>query len=115
MEIKIVKRQITKSELKIIAENQFGNLVKAVVDIEKEIMATGGELHADEEAALIAEGSRRENTWGKKLYPDKPGQEFIEYDSMVNIKPAHGNRSRGVESAEIREKIAAVVKKLVHE
>lgn len=115
MDIKIIKDSISKEELKNVAEKQFGNLVKAVVDIEKEIMAIGGELHADEEALLIADGSLRENTWGINLYPEKTGEDFIEFDSMVNLKPARGNRSRGVENAETREKIIAAVKKLVPE
>ncbi len=113
MEIKIVKDAISKEELKQIAENQFGDVVKAVVDIEKEIMAVGGDLHADEEAALLQQGSRQENLWGINLYIDKPENEFIEFDSMINIRPSQNNRSRGVESLDIQRKIRDIVKKLI--
>ena len=114
MGIKIVKDSITREDLKKLAITGFGNLVKAVVDIEKGVMAVGGELHADEEALLIEkEGSNREYTWGINLYPDKEGDEFIEFDSVVNIKPSFGNRSRSVEDKETQNKIREIVRKMV--
>lgn len=113
MEIKIVTNPIKKSELSEIAKNQFGDFVKAAVDIEKVIMAIGAELHADEEALLIEKGSRQENLWGINLYPLKKGEEWLEFNSMINIRPSQGNRSRGVENPEIQEKIRQIVKKLV--
>ncbi len=115
MEIKIVRDAITREELCAIAERQFGDFVKAVVDVGKEIMAIGGELHADGEVLLMEqEGSNREHTWGINLYPDKPDKEWIEFDSIVNIKPSYGNRSRVVEDQAVREKIRIIIKKLVH-
>lgn len=113
MPIKIVKDPISKKELGDIAKNQFGDLVKVVVDVEKEIMAIGGELHADEEALLLQEGSRQEDLWGINLYPDKSEEEWVEFDSMVNIRPSQGNRSRDVESLEIQRKIRDIADKLV--
>jgi len=114
MEIKIIRGSIDKKELLEISKESFGNLVKAVVDIEQGIMAIGGELHADEEVSLTQQcGSKRENTWGINLYPEKSGDEWIEFDSMVNLKPFYGNRVRGIESQEIKEKIKEIVKKLV--
>ncbi len=115
MEIEIVREPISVKKLSEIAENQFGDLVKAVVDIEREIMAIGGELHADGEALLLQEGSRQENLWGINLYVGKTGEEFIEFDSMINIRPSQDNRSRSVESSELRDKIKATVDKLVKE
>ena len=116
MPIQIITKPIKKDELKQIAKEEFGNIVKVVIDIEQEIMAIGGELHADEEVLLIEnENSNREHTWGINLYIEKTGDEFIEFDSMVNLKPALGNNSRGVENTEIREKIANIVKKLILE
>ena len=89
-------------------------MVKAVVDVEQEIMAVGGELHADEEALLAErENSKRENTWGINFYTDKSSEEFIEFDSMVNIKPAFGNRSRNVENLAIQKKIKEISNKLI--
>lgn len=114
MEIKIVKDSIKKDELQKIAENQFGDLVKAVVDIKQGIMAIAGELHADEEVVLMEqEGSKRKDTWGINLYPEKPEEEWIEFDSIINIKPSFNNRSRDIENLEIKEKIKEIVKKLV--
>lgn len=115
-EIHIIKSPISKQELSKIAQERFGDLVKAVVDIEQGIMALGGELHADEEVALMEqEGSRREYTWGINLLPGESEDAFIQFDSMINLKPAFGNRSRGVESEEIKKKIKAVVMKLIEE
>jgi len=112
--MKLVKEPITLDELKEIAKERFGDLIKAVVDIEQEIMIIGGELHADEEVLLTEEhNSKREYTWGINLYPDVLGDDFIEFDSMINLKPSLGNRSRGVENTEIQRKIRAVVGKLI--
>lgn len=111
--IKIIKDSMSKEELKNIAENQFGDLVKAVIDVKKEIIAIGGELHADEEAFLLEQGSEQENLWGINLYPDKSGDDMIEFDSMINIRPSQENKSRGVDSLEIQRKIRNIVNKLV--
>jgi len=114
MEIKIVKGLINKKELIDIAKKQFGDLIKAVVDVEQEIMAIGGELHADEETLLIEqEASKREHSWGINLYPEKTGDEWIEFDSVINLKPSFNNRSRGIDNQEIQEKIRNIIKKLV--
>lgn len=116
MAIKIVKTPIKKAELVEIANEEFGDVVKAVVDMKKGIMAIGGELHADEEVELTdKEDSERENTWGINLYPKKSGDDWIEFDSMINIKPHYGNRSRDVENKEVRNKIKSIVEKLVLE
>jgi Protein of unknown function (DUF5674) len=109
----ILKNQIKRTELKELASQMFGNLVKAVVDIEKEIMAIDGELHADEEALLLEKGSKQQNLWGINLLPDKDGDQFIEFDSMINLRPGLHNMSRGVENPEIREKIRKIINKLV--
>ena len=116
MEIKIVKDSINKKELIDIAKGQFGDLVKAVVDVGQRIMAVGGEMHADEEVMLMEqEGSKREHTWGINLYPEKSGEELIEFDSIINIKPSYGNRSRDVENPKTREEIKMIVNKLIVE
>lgn len=111
--IEIIKDSISKEELRNIAKNQFGDLVKAVVDVEKEIMAIGGELHADEEALLLQNGSHQENLWGINLYLNKSNDEFIEFDSMINVRPSQENKSRGVDSLEIQRKIRDTVSKLI--
>ena len=113
MMIQIVKEKISRDTLREIAKNQFGNFVKAVVDIENEIMAVGADLHADEEALLLGQGHRQAFLWGINLYPEKSGDDFVEFDSMINIRPSQKNTSRSVEDARVREKIMKVVQKLI--
>ena len=112
MAITLVEQKISREELDDIAEHQFGNLVKAVVDIERGVMAVGGELHADEEAFLLERGSAQKHLWGVNLYPAKEGADFIEFDSMINVRPSQGNASRGVEDIALQERIRTVVQQL---
>src|SRR3989338_9704504 len=100
-EIKIIIDKISLPELKKKAEERFGDMVKGVVDLEKGIMGIGGEMHADEEALLLENGSKQVDLWGINLYPDNKGDDFVEFDSMINIRPRQGNRSSGVEVGEI--------------
>lgn len=111
--MKIVKKPITLNELNKLAQQKFGNLVKAVVDVQKEIMAIDGELHADEEALLLENGSKQNNLWGINLYPELQGTDFIEFDSMINLRPSVKNMSRGIDDPKLRKKISTIVKKLI--
>lgn len=112
-EIVIIDKQDSKDKISKLANEQFGNLVKAVVDIEQKVMAVGGEMHADEEALLLENGSKQETLWGINLYPEQTKEDWIEFDSMINIRPRQNNRSRGVEDAEIRKKIIEIVNNLI--
>ena len=96
-------------ELKQMAAATFGDLVKAVVDIERELVAVDAELHSDLEALLLENGSEQKNLWGINLYPEMAGAEFLEFDSLINIRPSQDNRSRGVENEETRKKIAEII------
>jgi hypothetical protein len=111
--MKIIDKEITIQELRKMAQETFGNMVKAVVDVKREIMAVDAELHADEEAYLLENGSDQRDLWGINLYPELSGDDFIEFDSMINLRPAQGNRSRGVEDAKTQEKIRFIVSTLV--
>lgn len=111
--MKIVKNRISINELKKMATDKFGNLVKAVVDIKKEKMAIDGDLHADEEALLLENGSQQENLWGINIYPDEKESKWIEFDSMINLRPSLGNLSRGIDNPKIQKKIIKIVNKLV--
>jgi hypothetical protein len=113
MDIKIVQTTITKNELRELAKQQFGDFVKAVVDVERGVMAIGGELHADEEAMLLDGGAAQRNLWGVNLYPDLPTEQWVEFDSMINVRPSQGNRSRNVEDPVLRKKIVSIVTRLV--
>jgi len=112
--MEIIKDKISVSKLEEMAEKMFGDLVKAMVDIEKEIMAVDAPMHADLLELLIEkENSEPKNLWGINIYPEKTGEDFIEFDSIMNLKPNLGNRTRGVEDENIRKKIIEVVKKHV--
>ena len=112
--MKLVEKNITLDELEQMSQKMFGNLVKAVVDIEKGIMAVDAELHSDEEAFLLENGSKQANLWGINIYSELFGQtDFIEFDSMINLRPSQNNRSRGVDNPEIREKILEITNKMI--
>ena len=111
--MKIIKDKIKIEELKEMAKKMFGNLVKVVVDVEKEIMVLNGELHSDEQELLIEKGSQPKNLWGINIYPEIKDENWIEFDSVINLKPHFGNRTRGVEDPEIKEKIIKIINKLI--
>jgi len=113
MEIKIIRDTVTRHELNDMAKQQFGDMVKAVVDVEQSVMAIGGELQSDEEAVLLDQGSAQENLWGINLDPEQPIAEWNEFDSMITVRPSGGNRSRYVESAETRDIVTTMVNRLV--
>ena len=91
------------------AADRFGDIVKAVVDIDQELIAVDAELHSDLEAALLENGSEQKRLWGINFYPEASGDDFIEFDSMINVRPSQGNRSRGVKNEEIPNKIIQIV------
>ncbi|MEX1061737.1 MAG: DUF5674 family protein [Patescibacteria group bacterium] len=111
--MKFIEETISRKELKNIASANFGSLVKAVVDVEKGVLVVDAELHSDEEAYLLENGSKQQNLWGINLYPDKAGKDFIEFDSMINMRPSHGNQTRGVDDSATRERITRIVEKLI--
>jgi hypothetical protein len=115
METEIIEMAVPLEHLRKLAEGGFGNLVKAVVDVDQGIMAIGGELHADEEAVLLERGSKQHHLWGINIYTDLPKDERIEFDSMINIRPSQGNRSRGVDDPAMRDNISRIVAHLVRE
>lgn len=115
MPLRLVEQTIALTDLRELAKERFGDLVKAVVDIENESMAVGCELHVDAEQLLLERGSRQQNLWGINLYPEAfdDTERFVEFDSMINLRPGQGNRSRGVEDSAIREKILEIVRQKV--
>lgn len=102
--------------IKEIMQEYAGDFVKAVVDVRQEIMAIGGEFHSDEEVLLMEqEKSAREDTWGVNLWPQKNREDFVEFDSMINLKPSCGNRTRSVDNLQVQEKIKQIIRKLITE
>jgi hypothetical protein len=112
---RIVREPTPLSELENLARDTFGDMVKAVVDVDRRLMAIGAELHADDEAALLEDGSRQADLWGINLYPFRARSDRVEFDSLINIRPAQGNRSRSVEDESIRIAIEEIVTELVQE
>ena len=113
--MKLVNQSITNKELKEMSTKMFDNILKAVVDIDKEVMVVDAEMHADQEDYLLQLGSEQKNLWGINLYPDQVGTDnWIEFDSMINLRPSQDNRTRDVEDPGVRQKIKAIVDKLVN-
>jgi hypothetical protein len=111
--LQLVTSPVTRSALAAEAGNGFGDMIKAVVDVQRRVMAIGAELHADEEAALLDDGSDQHDLWGINFYPADSGPEWVEFDSMINVRPATGNHTRGVDDASTRAAILRVVAALV--
>ena len=104
---------ISLEELRRLAAGRFGDMVKAVVDLDRRVMIVDADLHADQEAELLALGARQQDLWGINLYPDLPESDWLEFDSMINLRPSFGNRTRGVDDGATRERIATLVHALV--
>jgi len=113
--LQIVRQPVTRAVLAEEAAAGFGEMLKAVVDVQRVVMAIGAELHADEESALLDDGSQQRDLWGINLYPGESGEEWLEFDSMINVRPAQGNRTRGVDDEATRTAVRGVVKALVND
>jgi hypothetical protein len=111
--MQVITTPTDRSILKMMAKERFGDMVKAVVDVEQHIMVIGGELHADEEQLLLEQGSMQEHLWGVNLYPDLITPDWLEFDSMINLRPSQGNRSRSIEDPALQERIRSVVSSLI--
>ena len=110
--IKIISRKISESEVKSFLGKPHSEVVKFVVDLQTEIIALGGETHADGEALLLEQGSRQENLWGANYFPHRPKEKRIEYTSFINIRPSARNFSMEVMDPALQEKIKAVAEKI---
>ena len=111
--MQILTKKITRAQLKELAANTFVDMIKCVADVNLNLLAVDAELHADLEAMLLENGSEQENLWGFNLYPDETEEDFIEFDSLINIRAWQGNRSRDVEDEHVRKQIKEIVSKYV--
>lgn len=111
--MEIIKETLAINELKQMAEATFGDMVKAVIDVDRELIAVDAELHSDLEALLLDNGSKQKSLWGINFYPELQEDGFIEFDSMINMRPSQGNRGRGVDDEQIRQKIIDIVSKWI--
>ena len=111
----ILNNPLSRAELKEYAANTFGDMIKCVADVDKGLLAIDADLHADLERLLLENGSQQTSLWGFNLYPDETGDDFIEYDSLINIRSWQGNPSRDVLDTDVREKIAGIVNQYISE
>ena len=111
----ILNSPISRAQLKEYAANTFGDMIKCVADVDKGLLAIDADLHADLERLLLENGSQQTSLWGFNLYPDETGEDFIEYDSLINIRSWQGNPSRDVLDQEVRGKIVNIVDKFITE
>ena len=112
-DIKIIIEKVLLSELQTMSQEFSEQLVKAVVDVKQKRMAIHAAMHVDEEALLLQNGSEQKDLWGINIHPFLPKEQWIEYDSMINLRAWQGNRSRGVEDPKIREVITGIVHSLI--
>ncbi len=113
--ILVLESHIDPVRLRRLVSQGFGDMVKYVVDVERGLIAIGGEMHADAEQALLEAGSLQENLWGANYYPGRGREGCIEFSSLINIRPSQGNRSMVVQDVRIQGKIRALTYALVGE
>ena len=113
MNIKMIAHPISRSEALEIGQEFYAEMVKGVVDVEREIIALGGEYHMDANIILIREGHVQNDIWGFNIYPGRAGEDWIEYTSLINIRPGANNRTMTVEDEKIRTKIKKIIEKLI--
>jgi len=115
-EIVILKSErIEPAELRRLVDLFFEDMVKYVVDVERGVAAVGGEMHADAEQALLEDGSRQADLWGANYYPGRGREECIEYTALINIRPAHANRSMEIQDSAVRERVRQLTRALIGE
>ena len=111
--MRIISQPIRRGELEAMLPGYFGDMIKAVVDVQKAIIGLDAELHSDIVQELLQQGSEQADLWGINLYPEMEGEDYIEFDSLINIRPYQGNRSRDVQDPVVRKRIVDVVNSLI--
>lgn len=111
--MQILERPVSREELKAIANNTFGDMVKCVADIRRGLLAIDADLHADLEALLLQNGSAQEDLWGFNLWVEEEGEDFIEFDSLINIRSWQNNPSRDVLNPDAKNSIKSIVAKQI--
>ena len=109
MRIHIIRQRATKKEIREMRE-ELETYIKLAVDVERDILAGGGEYHADCEEALLEEGSRQEDIWGADWYPESKTVGFV---ALINIRPQQNNRGIEIENPALRTKIETIIRRLL--
>ncbi len=111
---KIVKQKLSHEELATITKENYGDMMKVVVDIEKGICAVGGEFHAEGKKLLMEkEGCEAKNLYGARLYPWQSPENRLDYTSQINPRPEEGRNNATIEDKDLRKTIKAVINKLL--
>jgi hypothetical protein len=105
--------RVDAEELKRLVLLYFEDMVKYVVDVERGVIGLGGDMHADAEQLLLEDGSRQADLWGANYYPGRGREGSIEYTSLINIRPAAGNRSMEIQDPALRERVRELTWALV--
>jgi hypothetical protein len=111
--MQILQKPVSREELKHIAQNTFGDMVKCVADVRMNLLAIDAELHADLERLLLDNGSAQEDLWGFNLWVEEDDEDFIEFDSLINIRAWQGNPSREVLNPDVRNRINNMVSEFI--
>lgn len=111
--MQILHQPISRESLKDVAKNTFGNMVKCVADVRLGIIAIDADLHADLERLLLCNGSAQEDLWGFNIWVDETGDDFVEFDSLINIRAWQGNPSRDVLDPGVRAAIVRIVDRYI--
>jgi hypothetical protein len=109
VEILIICNRASQEQIREMLE-ELETYIKLAVDVERSILAGGGEYHADCEEVLLADGSRQQDIWGADWYPD---QRKVEFGALINIRPHQGNRSMEIEDPKLRAKIETIIRRLL--
>ncbi|MDP3988572.1 MAG: DUF5674 family protein [Candidatus Levybacteria bacterium] len=107
--ILIINKKASTEEIGKMSQD-FQGYIKIVVDVQRGILAGGGERHVDGEQKLLSEESEQENLWGGGIDLDT---EEIDYNSIINLRPNQNNPSRDILSTEIRKEFDKLVKELL--
>ena len=113
MRVYILDKKINWEELEKIAEETFGSVVKAATDIEKRRIALGGEWHSECQELLVEQGSDGRNVWGFNIHLDRPRNDWLEFFSLINIKPSLGVKDMEIKDENIKQAIRAIVDEFI--
>jgi hypothetical protein len=113
-DVVVLEQRIEAAVLRRLVE-RFEDMVKFVVDVERGVIAIGGEMHSDAEEVLLESGSRQADLWGANYYPGRGRESCIEFTSFINIRPSAGNRGMEVQDEALRARVRAITFALVGE
>ncbi len=105
----MIRARATLEQVELMLQN-LRVYIKVAVDIEKGILAGGGQKHAFCEAALLEDGSRQRDIWGADW---TPFDQSIAYESIINIRPSQNNRSMLIQDPAIRERVKKITQELI--